>query len=404
MIHDEAKSALEAVYRSESRNLFARLVRALGSFDTAEDALQDAVFAAADQWPKQGVPDSPAAWLFKVARFRGIDALRRNQRLTPLDEFEDEAAEEPQEVGDELLRLVFTCCHPAISPDAQVALTLREVCELTTEEIAHAFLTPAPTIAQRIVRAKSKIREAGIPFEVPAKEDLPERLSAVLKTIYLVFNEGYSSSSGNNSVRTELMTLAIHLARQLLDLMPEPETMGLLALMLLHQARNSTRTTAHGEIILLENQDRSLWNREVIEQAGSLVAEALRSRRYGSYTLQAAIAAVHAEAPSYTSTDWNEIAGLYDVLVRIEASPVAELNRAVAIAMRDGTAAGISIIDGLLTTSELARYHLAYAARGDLHRRRGDTAKARADYTTALSLARQEPERRLIQRRLVEIS
>jgi RNA polymerase sigma-70 factor (ECF subfamily) len=380
------------------------LVRTLGDFDTAEDALQDATTEAASQWPTLGVPDNPAGWLFKVARFRGIDTLRRKRRLTSLTEYEGEASDEFHEVGDELLRLVFTCCHPAISPDAQIALTLREVCELTTEEIARAFLISASTIAQRIVRAKSKIREAAIPFEVPSKEDLPGRLNPVLKTIYLVFNEGYSCSSGQTLMRADLMSMAIHLAHQLLDLQPEPETMGLLALMLLHQARNSARTTPSGDVILLEDQDRSLWNKNLIGEAGNLVADSLRSRRYGSYTLQAAIAALHAEAPTYADTDWNEIVGLYEILVSIDASPVIELNHAVAIAMRDGFAAGISLIDRLISTPEIANYHPAYAALGDLYQRAGDKSKARTNYVKALSLARQEPESRFIQKCLEKIS
>jgi RNA polymerase sigma-70 factor (ECF subfamily) len=398
LLDNNAVNVLEAVYHSDSRKLYSRLVRALNDFDAAEDALQDAVIEAARQWPEHGVPDNPAGWLYKVAKFRGIDHLRRKRRLAPLAEYEAVTSDYYQEIGDELLRLVFTCCHPAISPDAQIALTLREVCELTTEEIARAFLTPVPTIAQRIVRAKSKIREARIPFEVPAKEDLPDRLNPVLKTIYLVFNEGYSSSSGENLMRPDLMSLAIHLARQLLDLLPEPETMGVLALMLLHKARSSTRIDPQGDIVLIQDQDRSLWDRGLISQAGELVAHALRSGRFGPYTLQAAIAALHAEAPSFTETDWGEIVGLYDLLVSIERSPVAELNRAVAVAMRDGIPAGIVLIDQLVSAGELQNYHLTYAARAALYFRSGDFSKARVDYLSALEHANQEPERRRIQR------
>jgi len=400
----DAQRVLEATYRAESRPLFARLVRVLGDFDLAEDALQEAMRAAASQWPEQGVPDNPAAWLFRTARFRGISDLRKKRRFVPLNAVETVAATEPDGAGDDLLRLVFTCCHPAISPDAQVALTLREVCELTTEEIAAAYLTPAPTIAQRIVRAKAKIREATIPFELPDREELPARVEAVLKTIYLVFNEGYSSSSGRAVVRPELMTVAIDLGRQVAALSDEGEAKGLLALMLLHQARSQTRATAEGEIILLEDQDRSLWNRQEIAEASGLVSHALRSGRCGPYSLQAAIAAVHAEAVTYEDTDWSEIIGLYNVLLSLEASPVVALNRAVAIAMRDGPDAGISQINHILEAGQLAGYHRIFVARGELLRRKGDAAAARRDYEKALGLARQEPERELIRKRLSEIS
>ena len=399
-MNPEPLSLLEATYRAESRALFARLVRVLNDFDVAEDALQDAVRAAAIQWPEQGIPENPAAWLFQTAKFRGISSLRKKSRLVPLLDVEPIA---PADAGDDLLSLIFTCCHPAVSPDAQVALTLREVCELTTEEIAAAYLTPVPTIAQRIVRAKAKIREASIPFEVPGQDELPARLPAVLKTIYLVFNEGYSSSSGQNLVRADLMSLALHLGRQVVELLPEPEASGLLALMLVHQARSGTRSNPDGEIILLEDQDRTLWDRNAIAEAGGLIASALRSGGYGSYTLQAAIAAVHAEAPSYAETDWSEIIGLYDLLLRLEASPVAALNRAVAIAMQHGPKAGIREIDELLAAGLLVGYHRVFAARGELFRRHGDIASARADYETALTLARQEPERQLIRKRLAEI-
>jgi RNA polymerase sigma-70 factor (ECF subfamily) len=396
--------ALEDVYRLESRNLYARLVRTLGEFDAAEDALQDAVKAAADLWPKQGVPDNPAGWIFGAARFRGIDILRKKRRLRPLTDYEHVPLVESFEVGDELLRLIFTCCHPSISPDAQVALTLREVCELTTEEIARAFLTPAPTVAQRIVRAKSKIREASIPFEFPAKEELPQRLDSVLKTIYLVFNEGYSSSSGETLMRAELISVATHVAREVVSLLPEPEALGLLALLLFHQSRVSTRTTSEGDIIPLEHQDRRLWNRDLIHEGSALVAQSLRLGSCGPYALQAMIAALHAEAPSFGETDWIEIVGLYDLLVNVEDSAIVELNRAVAVAMRDGPLAGIALIDEILTMGKLTSYHLSYAARAELYWRQGQTACARADYEVALRLTRQAPEKRLIERRLAEIS
>lgn len=393
---------MEATYRAESRRLFARLVRTLRDFDVAEDALQEALRAAMRQWDTEGTPANPAAWLFQVAKFRGVSILRKRRRDASLSEFEETVVADANDSGDDLLRLVFTCCHPAISPSAQVALTLREVCELTTEQIAAAFLVPAPTIAQRIVRAKAKIREASIPFEVPSLEELPDRLGAVLKTIYLVFNEGYAPSSGSTATRPELMSLAIHLGRQLGALSNEPESWGLLALMLIHQARGTTRTTEGGEIILLEDQDRSRWDRTTIAEAGALVELALRSGRYGAYTLQAAIAAIHGEAATYAETDWREIVGLYDHLLRIEPSPIVALNRAVAIAMCDGPQAGISQINALLGAGLLVAYHRAYAARGELFRRCGETERAREDFELAFSLARQEPEKLLISRRLTE--
>lgn len=403
LIEPDSRAVVEAVYRVESRRLFARLVRALGDFDVAEDALQDAFRAAVRQWAIEGTPANPAGWLFQVAKFRGISILRKRSRQVSLSEFEETIAADESAPGDDLLRLAFTCCHPAIPPSAQVALTLREVCEMTTEQIAAAFLVPTPTIAQRIVRAKAKIREASIPFEVPSRDELPSRLAAVLKTIYLVFNEGYSSSSGSEVLRPDLMSLAIHLGRQLGELSDDPEVRGLLALMLIHQARSRTRSTAEGEIILLEDQDRTLWDRGMIDEANVLVESALRSGRFGAYTLQAAIAAVHADAASYAETDWDEIVGLYDHLTRVEPSPIVALNRAVAVAMRDGPQAGITQINALLSAGLLVAYHRAYAARGELFRRSGDAGRACADFETAYSLARQEPERLLIARRLAEI-
>lgn len=395
---------LDATYRAGSRRVFAQLVRALGDFDVAEDALQDAVRAASTQWRDQGIPENPEGWLFRVAKNRGISILRQRRRQCPLTEHEQGAQAEPHEVGDELLRLVFLCCHPAISPDAQVALTLREVCELTTEEIAAAYLTPTPTIAQRIVRAKAKIRDAAIPFDLPCADELPERLPAVLKTIYLVFNESYASSSGSALLRQDLMSLSVHLGRQLFSLIPEPEVGGLLALMLIHQARSATRTTPEGDLILLEHQDRSQWDRNLLAEAGQLVAQSLGSGRFGAYTVQAAIASIYADAPRYEDTDWNEIIGLYDVLARIEPSPVVMLNRAVAIAMRDGPEAGIAWINRLLDAGVLTDYHRAFAARGELHWRNHDAPRARKDFERALELARQEPERRYLLRRISESS
>jgi RNA polymerase sigma-70 factor (ECF subfamily) len=402
----DVRETVDAVYRAESRRVFATLLRLLGDFDLAEEGLHDAFRAALETWPRDGVPDNPRAWLVTTGRFKAIDAVRRRARFDPLEEEHAEtlAAEEPareaDEIGDDRLRLVFTCCHPALSPDAQVALTLREVCDLKTEEIAHAFLTPAPTLAQRIVRAKTKIREARIPYEVPGATELPERLDAVLRVIYLVFNEGYSASSGDSLTRADLSGEAVRLARLLVDLLPEPEAIGLLALMLLHESRREARTSASGDIVLLEGQDRGRWNRALIAEGVALVETALGSRRFGPYSLQAAIAAVHAEAPDVAATDWSEIIGLYDILSRYDPSPVVELNRAVAVAMRDGPAAGLALVDALLARGELADYHLAHAARADLCRRLERKAEARASYERALALARQEPERRFLERRL----
>ena len=404
--------AVNAVYLSESRRVLATLIRLLGDFDVAEEALHDAFRAALEQWPRDGVPTNPRAWLVSAGRFKAIDGLRRRARFEALDEAGDQAdiavvdaaawADE-ESIEDDRLRLIFTCCHPALAPDAQVALTLREVCGLTTEEIAQAFLTPAPTLAQRIVRAKAKIRGAHIPYEVPTRAELPERLDAVLRVIYLVFNEGYAASSGALVTRHDLSSEAIRLGRLLVELLPEPEARGLLALMLLHESRRAARTSASGDVILLDDQDRSLWDRDQITEGTRLVEQALASRRFGPYMIQAAIAALHVEAPTAAATDWAEIVGLYDVLSRADASPVIELNRAVAVAMRDGPAAGLTLIDAILQRGDLLDYRLAHAARAELCRRLGRTADARASYERALALARQEPERRLLERRLAEL-
>jgi RNA polymerase sigma-70 factor (ECF subfamily) len=412
MIEDTAermRETVDAIYRSESRRVFATLIRLLGDFDVAEEALHDAFRAALEQWPRDGVPANPRAWLVSAGRFKAIDGIRRRARFDPLDEDAEQiAAPDPatwgaEDIEDDRLRLMFTCCHPALPPDAQVALTLREVCGLTTEEIARAFLTAPPTLAQRIVRAKGKIRDAKIPNQVPSQEDLPERLDSVLRVIYLVFNEGYAASAGATLTRHDLSGEAIRLTRLLVELLPEPEAIGLLALMLLHESRRAARATATGDLILLEDQDRSLWKRETIAEGTMLVERALSSRRIGPYTLQAAIAAVHAESTSAAATDWAQIVGLYDVLARAEPSPVVELNRAVAVAMRDGPEAGLALVDAILARGELSDYRLAHAARADLCRRLGRKSEAKASYERALALTRQEPERRFLERRLAEL-
>jgi RNA polymerase sigma-70 factor (ECF subfamily) len=409
----DVRQAVDTVYRAESRRVLATLIRLLGDFERAEEALHDAFTAAVEQWPRDGIPQNPRTWLVSTGRFTAIDTLRRRARFdASLGELarrlEGEAASPgdgtEESVEDDRLRLIFTCCHPALPGDAQAALTLREVCGLTTEAIAHAFLTGAPTVAQRIVRAKAKIRDARIPYQVPSRADLPDRLDAVLRVVYLIFNEGYSASSGATVTRHDLSAEAIRLGRLLVDLLPEPEAQGLLALMLLHESRRPARTSVEGELILLADQDRSRWNREQIAEGIALVERALASRRFGPYTLQAAIAAVHAETPSAAATDWTQIVGLYDVLMRVEASPVVELNRAAAVAMRDGPAAGLALIDAILARGDLANYHLAHSARADLCRRLGRRDEARLSYQRALELARQEPERRFLEQRLREIS
>ncbi len=406
----ELRQRVEAIYRSDSRRVLATLIRLLGDFDLAEEALHDAFIAAVQQWPRDGMPANPRAWLVSAGRFKAIDSLRRRARFDAskrhlVDELEEAASafEEGEDVEDDRLRLIFTCCHPALPADAQVPLTLREVCDLKTEEIARAFLSSPSTVAQRIVRAKAKIRDARIPYQVPALAELPERLDNVLRVIYLVFNEGYSASSGDSLIRTDLSAEAIRLARLLLELLPDPEVMGLLALMLLHDSRRAARATEDGELILLDDQDRSLWDRAQITEGLSLMAQALASRRVGVYALQAAIAAVHAQAADAERTDWGQIVGLYDVLQRLVQSPVVALNRAVAIAMRDGPEAGLVEVDALLEAGELNDYHLAHAARADFCRRLGRKADAQAAYRSALALARQEPERRFIEKRLREL-
>jgi RNA polymerase sigma-70 factor, ECF subfamily len=406
------RDIIEQTFRTDSRRVLATLIRLLGDFDLAEEAMQEAFSAAVERWPQDGVPRNPRAWLISTGRFKAIDSLRRRARfdasLQPLADQLGDGITQPEEieedgVQDDRLRLIFTCCHPALPPDAQVALTLREVCGLTTEEIARAFLAPAPTLAQRIVRAKAKIKVANIPYQVPGRTDLPERLASVLQVVYLVFNEGYSASSGASLTRHDLSAEAIRLGRLLVELLPEPEAMGLLALMLLHESRRETRTSPDGELVLLDEQDRTRWNRELIAEGVALVERSMRSRQFGPFTLQAAIAAIHAEAASAETTDWAEIVGLYDALLRADPSPVVELNRAAAVAMRDGPAAGLTLIDGILARGDLQDYQLAHAARAELCRRLGQTSDSVASYRRALSLTLQEPQRRFIEKRLSEL-
>jgi RNA polymerase sigma-70 factor (ECF subfamily) len=403
---------VDEIYRSESRQVLATLIRLLGDFDAAEEALHDAFAVAVEQWERDGVPANPRAWLVSTGRFKAIDGMRRRARydesLTELARqlettTADAEEQEDESFEDDRLRLIFTCCHPALSPEAQVAMTLREVCGLTTEEIARAFLTKPATVAQRIVRAKAKIHDARIPYVVPSEKDLPDRLDAVLRVVYLVFNEGYSASSGELLTRHDLSGEAIRLGRLLIELLPEPEAAGLLALMLLHDSRRAARTSPTGDLILLEDQDRSLWNRDQITEGVTLVDRALRSGPVGPYTIQAAIGAVHAQASSATATDWAQIVALYDVLMRAEPSPVVELNRAVAVAMRDGPSVGLALVDAILARGNLQNYHLAHSARADLCRRLGRTEDARVSYERALSLTEQEPEQRFLKRRLSEL-
>jgi RNA polymerase sigma-70 factor (ECF subfamily) len=412
-VPEQLSRTIETLYRSESGRVLATLVRLLGDLDLAEEAMHEAFAAALKSWPETGIPDKPRPWLISTGRFKGIDTLRRRARF---DASQDELARhleaqwssagkpnEEDSLEDDRLRLIFTCCHPALAPEARVALTLREVCGLTTEEIAKAFLTTPRTLAQRIVRAKTKIRETPIRYEVPSPQELPERLDAVLQVVYLVFNEGYCAAAGAEVTRAELTGEAIRLGRLLAELQPGPEVLGLLALMLLQESRRAARTSPTGEMILLENQDRSLWSRQQIAEGVGLVETALKSRRFGCYTLQAAIAAVHAEAESVAATDWRQIVALYDQLVRIQPSPVVQLNRAVAIAMRDGPEAGLAQIDAVLEHGELADYYLAHSARADMCRRLGRTAEARSSYEKALALTQQEPERQFLQDRIRQL-
>jgi RNA polymerase sigma-70 factor (ECF subfamily) len=419
-VPEQLSETIETLYRSESGRVLATLVRLLGDLDLAEEAMHEAFAAALESWPQTGIPDNPRPWLISTARFKAIDGIRRRARFAGMQtdfalyteahtnearihEGWPGADEEDQEIEDDRLRLIFTCCHPALPAEGQVALTLREICGLTTEEVARAFLVTPATLAQRIVRAKAKIRETPIPYEVPAPQELPERLGAVLQVVYLVFNEGYSAASGAEVTRTELTGEAIRLGRLLSELQAEPEVIGLLALMLLQESRRAARTSPDGELILLENQDRSLWNHEQIAEGVALVEKALKSRRFGAYTLQAAIAAVHAEAESAAATDWRQIVALYNELLRIQPSPVVQLNRAVAIAERDGPEAGLAHIDALLEDGELANYYLAHSARAELYRRLGRTVEARPSYEKALALTQQEPERQFLQERIRQL-
>ena len=409
----QVREVLDKTYTTESRRILATLIRLLGDFDVAEDALHDAFASAAEQWPEEGIPANPRAWLVSTGRFKAIDGMRRHARFdASLDQVADQleadtvdlAVQIDRSIEDDELRLIFTCCHPALSQEARIALTLREVCSLTTEEIAHAFLTTPATLAQRIVRCKAKIRDARIPYQVPTQSELPDRLDAVLHVIYLVFNEGYSASSGQSLTRSDLSGEAIRLGRLLTELLPEPEVTGLLALMLLQESRRTARASATGDLILLEDQDRTLWNREHIIEGIALVEQSLSSRRFGPYTLQAAIAAVHSEAPTAGETDWAQIVGLYDILLRAEPSPVIELNRGVAVAMRDGPQAGLDLIDSIIARGDLAEYHLAHSARAELCRRLGKTAEARSSYERALALTQQEPERRFLEGQMRKLS
>jgi RNA polymerase sigma-70 factor (ECF subfamily) len=412
---ENVREVVDAVYRSDSRQVLATLIRLLGDFDAAEEALHEAFTVAVEQWAREGVPANPRAWLVSTGRFKAIDGMRRRTRQdASLDELAkqmesattsiDQEQQADEHLDDDRLRLIFTCCHPALPPEAQVAMTLREVCGLTTEEIARAFLTKPSAIAQRIVRAKAKIRDARIPYEVPPEKELPDRLDAVLRVVYLVFNEGYSTSFGDTVTRHDLCGEAIRLGRVLIQLLPQPEAMGLLGLLLLQDSRRAARTSATGELILLEDQDRSRWNREQITEGGSLLQRALSMRQVGPYTIQAAIAAAHAQAPSSAATDWAQIVALYDLLLQVHPSPVVELNRAVAVAMSHGPLAGLNLINGIFARGELENYHLAHAARADFFRRLGQTAEARASYKRALSLTQQEPERRFLGRRLSELN
>ncbi|WP_130900155.1 RNA polymerase sigma factor [Pseudomonas sp. Sample_11] len=406
----DVRARVEQVYREDSRRILATLIRLLGDFDLAEEALHEAFFVAVERWQRDGVPDNPRTWLVSTGRFKAIDVLRRRARfkasqpllMAQLDELE-QADWSGEDVEDDRLRLIFTCCHPALAADAQVPLTLREVCDLTTEEIARAFLSAPAAIAQRIVRAKAKIRDAKIPYQVPTLNELPERLDSVLRVIYLVFNEGYSASVGAELTREDLTREAIRLGRLLMELLPEPEVMGLLALMLLHESRRPARTSPSGELVLLDDQDRSLWDARLMAEGCALVEHALSTRRFGPYCLQAAIAAVHAEAPSAAETDWQQIVGLYDVLLRAVPSPVIELNRAVAVAKRDGALAGLLLVEGILAGGELQDYHLAHSARAEFCRQLGRVEQARAAYQRALELTRQEPERRFIRGRIMAL-